>query len=214
MEEREIKDTPFTSSPSAAVSAPQKEPKKQESFFLEILRFTVVALIVVVPIRMYIAQPFIVQGASMEPTFETGEYLIVDQVTYRFENPSRGDVVVFKYPKDPSKFFIKRIIGVPGDTVKIDRDTVTIVNQEHPEGFTLEEPYVFEMRPDTVLTEVLDEHEYFVMGDNRNASSDSRVWGALPDNLIVGRAVVRLLPFTEVGLLPGKFTPQEIPVTQ
>lgn len=214
MEEREIKDTPSTTSPSAAVSAPQKEPKKQESFFLEIVRFTVVALIVVIPIRMYIAQPFIVQGASMEPTFETGEYLIVDQVTYRFENPSRGDVVVFRYPKDPSKFFIKRIIGTPGDTVQIDRDTVTIINEEHPEGFTLEEPYVNQMRPDTVLTEVLGEHEYFVMGDNRNASSDSRVWGALPDDMIVGRAVVRLLPFTEVGLFPGKATPQEIPVTQ
>jgi len=212
MEDHDIKETPSTSSPRPTIAVPHKEPKK-ENFFLEIVRFTIVALIIVVPIRMYIAQPFIVQGASMEPTFETGEYLIVDQVTYRFEEPKRGDVIVFKYPKDQTKFFIKRIIGIPGDTVTIDKNTVTITNAEHPQGFTLDETYISEMRPDTVLEEVLGEHEYFVMGDNRNASSDSRVWGKLQDDLIVGRAIVRLLPVTHVDILPGKFTPEEVPLT-
>ncbi len=181
-------------------------PPKKENFFVEIIRFTLIALLIVVPIRIFIAQPFIVQGASMDPTFETGQYLIVDQLTYRFDTPQRGDVVVFRYPKDTSKFFIKRVIGLPGDSITIDRTTVTIKNADHPEGFTLEEPYVQEMRPDAVMEETLGEHEYFVMGDNRNASSDSRVWGVLRDNLIIGRALVRLLPITKTDILPGKYT--------
>jgi len=187
-------------------SVPPVPAKKEIGFFAEITRFTLIALFIVIPIRIFIAQPFIVQGASMDPTFETGQYLIVDQLTYRFEDIERGDVIVFKYPKDPSKFFIKRVIGVPGDTLTIDRDVVTIKNEAYPDGFTLEEPYVQAMRPDTVLTETLGEHEYFVMGDNRNASSDSRIWGVLRDDLIVGRAFVRLLPVTEIGILPGKFS--------
>ncbi len=192
-------------------STPIEVPSpKKENFFVEIIRFTLIALLIVVPIRIFIAQPFIVQGASMDPTFETGQYLIVDQLTYRFETPARGDVVVFRYPKDPSKFFIKRIIGIPGDTLRIDHSTVTITNAEHPEGVTLEEPYVEEMRPDALITETLGEHEYFVMGDNRNASSDSRVWGVLRDNLIIGRALVRLLPVTEASILPGKFTQSQL----
>ncbi len=185
-------------------------PKKEAGFFTEIIRFTFIALCIVIPIRIFIAQPFIVQGASMDPTFATGQYLIVDQLTYRFEEIDRGDVIVFKYPKDPSKFFIKRVIGLPGDTLSIDRDTVYIKNETHPEGFKLEEPYVQTMRPDTILTETLGEHEYFVMGDNRNASSDSRIWGVLRDDLIVGRAFVRLLPVSELSVLPGKFTQPEV----
>lgn len=183
--------------------APSSPTPKKENFFAELFRFTVFALVVVVPIRMFIAQPFIVQGASMEPTFETGEYLIVDQVTYRFEEPARGDIIIFRYPKDPSKFFIKRVIGLPGDTVTINRDVVTIKNSEHPDGFVLDEPYTHEERPTTVLSETLGEHEFFVMGDNRDMSSDSRVWGVLPEENIVGRAIVRLLPFGTIGLFPG-----------
>ena len=90
---------------------------KEEHPFIEIIRFAVIALIIVIPIRMFVAQPFIVSGASMEETFQSGEYLIVDQVSYHLHNPARGDVIVFRYPKDPSKYFIKRIIGLPGDTI-------------------------------------------------------------------------------------------------
>lgn len=178
---------------------------KQENFLVEIIRFTLIALVVVVPIRMFVAQPFIVQGASMDPTFATGQYLIVDQLSYYFEEPQRGEVIIFRYPKDPSKFFIKRIIGVPGDTLKIDGNVVTISNAAHPDGIVISEPYVREMRPDTVLVETLGDHEYFVMGDNRNASSDSRVWGVLRDNFIIGRALVRLLPMETLGLFPGTY---------
>jgi signal peptidase I len=185
---------------------------KKENFFFEILKFTLIALVIVIPIRVFIAQPFIVQGASMEPTFHTGEYLIIDQLSYRFEKPQHGDVIVFRYPKDPSKFFIKRVIGLPGDTVNIAGDVVTITNAEHPEGITLDEPYILTMRPDTVLTEKLGESEYFVMGDNRDASSDSRVWGVLRENFIIGRALVRLLPPQVLSLFPGRY--EESTITQ
>lgn len=207
MDEFTPKEETYTP-PSAAVT-----PKKEENFLIEIIRFTVLALLIVIPIRIFVAQPFIVQGASMEPTFKTGEYLIVDQLSYRFEEPQHGDVIIFRYPKDPSKFFIKRIIGVPGDIVTINRNVVTIKNATNPDGYTLEEPYILDMRPDTVLTETLGEHEYFVMGDNRNASSDSRVWGVLRDDLIIGKALVRLLPVSTVGLLPGEFRQITTPET-
>lgn len=176
---------------------------KNENSILEIVRFSVIALLIVIPVRMFIAQPFIVSGASMENTFHNGEYLIVDQVTYHLHNPERGDVVIFRYPKDPSKFFIKRIIGVPGDTVSIEGSTVTITNEENPNGFVLNEPYIKSMKPNVTMIEKLGDREYFVMGDNRDESSDSRVWGVLQEERIVGRALLRLFPPQEFGVLPG-----------
>lgn len=178
-------------------------PERKESTIGEILRFALIALAIVIPIRFFVAQPFIVSGQSMEPTFHNGEYLIVDQVTYRLEPPLRGDVIIFKYPKDPSKYFIKRVIGMPGDTVSIEGNVITVFNVVHPDGVVLSEPYVAEMSPNTSVTEVLGEDEYFVMGDNRDNSSDSRMWGVLQGNLIVGRALLRLFPIDEAGYLPG-----------
>lgn len=169
----------------------------------EIIRFSLVALVVVLPIRLFVAQPFIVSGASMETTFSTGQYLIVDQLTYHLEEPKRGEVIIFRYPKDPSKFFIKRIIGIPGDTVSISGKEVRIINTEHPEGVLLEENYILNMRPSSTLTETLKEREYFVMGDNRDASSDSRIWGVLNRENIVGRAFLRLFPIHTVDIFPG-----------
>ncbi len=205
--ERMENELPTTQSPitpsSSDTSSPT--PKKQEHFLVEIIRFTLLALVIVIPIRIFVAQPFIVQGASMEPTFKTGQYLIVDQLSYRFHQPQRGDVIVFRYPKDPSKFFIKRVIGLPGDSLSINGNVITLKNAGHEQGVVLQEPYVLDMRPDTVMTETLGDHEYFVMGDNRNASSDSRVWGVLRDDLIIGRAFVRLLPIDTLGILPGVY---------
>jgi len=178
-------------------------PEKKESTIGEILRFALIALVIVIPIRFFVAQPFIVSGASMEPTFHNGEYLIIDQVTYRLEEPERGDVIIFKYPKDPSKYFIKRLIGMPGDTVSIEGNVITVFNLQHPDGIILTEPYVLEMSPNTSITEVLGPEEYFVMGDNRDNSSDSRMWGVLQGNLIIGRALLRLFPIDEAGYLPG-----------
>jgi signal peptidase I len=181
------------------------EEEQSEHPLTELVRFSIIAILIVLPIRWFIAQPFIVSGASMDNTFHNGEYLIVDQVSYYFDNPERGDVVVFRYPKDPSKFFIKRIIGLPGDTVVIENSTVTIINEDHPDGFVIDEPYVESMRPAAPFREELGDREYFVMGDNRDQSSDSRVWGILQEERIVGRAFIRLFPPDEIGFLPGKY---------
>lgn len=179
-------------------------PHKDEGMLSEIFRFSLIALLIVLPIRMFVAQPFIVSGASMETTFSTGQYLIVDQLTYQFHEPKRGDVIVFRYPKDPSKFFIKRVIGIPGDTVAISGKDVTLVTPEHPDGVVLNETYVHSMKPNATLTETLGLNEYFVMGDNRDASSDSRAWGVLQRDNIIGRAILRLFPFTAADVLPGE----------
>jgi len=143
--------------------------------------------------RFYIAQPFIVEGASMDPTFETGNYLIVDELTYRFRPPERGSILIFKYPKDPRKSFIKRVIGLPGERVAISDGQVTITNAEYPEGFVLDEPYVILGKKDS-SNYILGAGEYFVLGDNRASSADSRIWGPVPENNIVGRPIVRLFP--------------------
>lgn len=184
-------------SPTTTSSQPTEHP------ISEIVRFAIIALIIVVPIRMFIAQPFIVSGASMEDTFHSGEYLIVDQLSYHFDTPKRGEVIIFRYPEDTSKFFIKRVIGIPGDTISIRDDTVRISNTEHPDGFTLTEPYVESMRPSGTVEETLGDGEYFVMGDNRDQSSDSRTWGILTQEKIIGRAFLRLFPVSEIDAFPG-----------
>lgn len=190
-----------------AHSTLKNEPKeKKESFIGEVTRLSIFALIIVLFVRIFIAQPFVVSGASMEHTFSTGQYLIVDQLTYRFNEPKRGDVIVFRYPKDPSKYFIKRIIGVPGDTVIIHGNQVTIKNKDHQNGIVLDEhSYVPHMSEDNNETRTLGSDEYFVMGDNRDQSSDSRIWGVLNRDLIMGRALLRLFPFNELGVFPGNY---------
>jgi len=179
-----------------------KEEKKMHPL-AEIIQFAIIALIIVIPVRMFIAQPFIVSGASMENTFHTGEYLIVDQLSYQFNDPAPGEVIVFRYPQNPSTFFIKRIIGFPGDTINIDGNVVTITNEAHPNGYILDEPYIAAMAANTFITEELGDREYFVMGDNRDKSSDSRTWGILQRENIIGRAFLRLFPFNELGVMPG-----------
>ena len=149
--------------------------EQQEKFSLwELLKFVIIAAVIVIPVRLWVAQPFVVSGASMEPSFFHGDYLIIDEISYQFREPERDEVVVFRYPDDPSKFFIKRVAALPGETVETIRDRIT-----------------------------LGDTEYFVVGDNRGASSDSRVWGPLDRSLIVGRALVRLWPVREIGYLPG-----------
>ena len=180
--------------------------KKEENFFKEVLKASLIALIIVIPIRFYVAQPFIVSGASMSPAFESGHYLVVDQLSYRFEEPERGDVIVFKYPRDTSKFFIKRIIGLPGETLKFTAGALTIANSTYPNGFVFEEPYVAEGGQVSGSFSVsLGDDEYFVMGDNRSQSSDSRLWGPLQRNLIVGQAFFRIFPIRKASVLPGSY---------
>lgn len=181
-------------------------PQEQsDSFFTELLKFVVVAAVIVLPVRLFVAQPFIVSGESMSPTFENGEYLIVDELTYRLEAPKRGDVVIFRYPRNPSEFFIKRIIGLPGETVIVKDGTVE-VQQKDGTILPLNEPYVKNLGNGRDATYPVDEGNYFVMGDNRPESSDSRIWGLMPRANLIGRAVVRLLPIQQAGIFPGKTT--------
>lgn len=180
----------------------QMPQQKSESFW-DLVRFAIIACIIVIPIRMFVAQPFLVNGSSMVPTFHNGDYLIIDELTYRFNDPKRGDVVVFRYPFDPKRHFIKRIIGLPNETVIFKDGGVIIKNDTHPEGLPLSEPYI--SNPVVLnASYTLGPDEYFVMGDNRPASSDSRSWGSLKRELITGRTLVRLFPISDIGLFPGK----------
>jgi signal peptidase I len=170
----------------------------------DLIKFAVIALIIVIPIRMFIAQPFVVSGESMFPTFDNGEYLIVDELSYYLGSPHRDDVIIFRYPNDQKRFFIKRIIGMPNEEISIKNGKVTITNKDNPDGFTLDEPYIDEPF-DITATYKTGDNEYFVLGDNRNRSSDSRVWGLLPRKLIIGRAYLRLLPINSIKYLPGYY---------
>ena len=165
-------------------------------FALELVEIVVISLAIILPIRYFLIQPFYVKGASMEPTFDDHEYLIIDELSYRLRAPARGEVVVFRYPLDPRQYFIKRIVGLPGETVRVSDSKIVIVNAEHPDGFVVDESAY--LSPD-VLTAgdksvQLGPDEYFVMGDNRTASLDSRSFGPLPAKNVVGRVWIRGWP--------------------
>jgi len=165
----------------------------------EYIKTIVIAIAIVVPVRMYVAQPFIVEGASMEPNFHGGDYLIIDELSYQFREPMRGEVVVFRYPLNPRNFFIKRIVGLPGEEIEIRDGSIFITGLSGALG----ESYL----PNDLLTVPdvrvrLGSDQYFVIGDNRAHSSDSRAWGTLPGENITGRALVRLFPITKIDLLP------------
>ncbi len=177
---------------------------KEESIW-DLVRFALITLIIAIGLRVFIAQPFVVSGASMVPTFHDKEYLIVDQLSYRFSEPTRGDVVVFHPPGQPKGiYYIKRVIGLPNETVTITAGLVHISNDTSPEGFDIAEPYI-STEGNNVINKKLGPDEYFVMGDNRPYSSDSRVWGTLPRDNILGRAFLRLYPFNKISFLPGVY---------
>lgn len=169
--------------------------KNMRSFFAflwEIIKIVIIALVIVIPIRYFIFQPFFVKGQSMDPNFEDGDYLIIDEISYRFREPQRGEVIVFKYPLNPSQKFIKRIIGLPGETVEIKNNQVIISGKPLDESAYLPEDT---LTPDMGFERItLAENEYFVLGDNRLHSSDSRVWGPLPKENIIGLAFFRAWP--------------------
>jgi signal peptidase I len=169
----------------------------------ETFKFALIALLIVLPIRTFIAQPFLVHGESMIPTFKNGDYLIVDELSYRFNDPRRGDVIILKYPINPKKYFIKRIVGLPNETVYISGSTITIENNEGKKELN-EEFIKYEGKNE--MTVKLKANEYFVMGDNRSASSDSRIWGPLTRDGIVGKAFLRLWPPNAIDYKPGEIT--------
>lgn len=154
-----------------------------------------IAVVAVFLVRTFLAQPFLVSGSSMEPNFNNGNYLLVDELTYHLRAPERGEVIVFHYPKDTSVYFIKRIIGLPGETVSITGGVVTVTDKGQKE--VLKEPYIADPGTFSDFTETLGPGQYFVMGDNRNASFDSRSWGPVPASDIVGLVRLRLWPLNE-----------------
>jgi len=172
---------------------------KKESFWVEIIKTLILAVLIVLPIRYFIFQPFFVQGSSMYPNFEDGDYLIVDETTYRFRDPQRGEVIIFKYPEDTSQLFIKRIIGLPGESIEIEDGEIIITNDSGRQ--ILEEDYISSDNKTLGNIKVsLTEDEYFVLGDNRMFSSDSRRWGTLPKENIIGRAYFRAWPFNSLDI--------------
>ena len=181
---------------------PDGKSEPQAGSWRDIFKFVIITAAIVIPIRLFIAQPFIISGPSMEPTFMNNDYLIVDEISYRFEKPKRGEVIIFNQPME-GKYLIKRIIGLPGDTVTLSGNTITIKNAAHPEGFTLDQTYLTYTNPETPKTITLDNSHYFVLGDNRPVSYDSRYWGPLASSDIIGRPFLRLYPFNKIALWPG-----------
>lgn len=206
MENQEEK---VSSAKSFGESKKEKKPAVAEAMagksgFWELVRYVLIALLIVIPFRIFIAQPYVVSGSSMDPTFKDGDYLIVDQLSKRFGDPARESVIIIRYPKDPSKFFIKRLVAFPNEKVEIKDGLVTIFNKENPDGIKLNDSYVIYKKKEAFVIELKD-NEYFVMGDNRAGSSDSRVWGSLPKKDIVGKPILRLLPLNQIALWPGMF---------
>jgi len=188
------------------------------SFLLEIIKVVILAFVIIVPVRVFLFQPFFVQGASMEPNFEDSNYLIVNEFGYKktaldingkslftfepFKKIGRGEVVVFRYPKNHTQFFIKRIIGLPGEKIEIKNGQATIFNSDNPNGVVLDERAYLASTVKTVGDIVIElkDNEYFVMGDNRMYSSDSRSWGPVNKSEIIGRVLVRAWPLDKLSV--------------
>jgi len=205
-EQNASQNSTFNSVPEKIAGAPAQNQKRDRDSQPSLLAYTVIALGLALFIRFFIAAPYVVSGASMEPTFLDWHYLIIDKVIYSISAPVRGDVIVLNLPQDTGRSLIKRVIGLPGETVQISDSKVTIVNTDYPKGFVLNEPYIDPKNAslgESVET-ALGQNEYFVLGDNRRVSADSRIWGKLPKKDIVGRVDVRLFPFNLISVLPGE----------
>ncbi|MDD5567514.1 MAG: signal peptidase I [Patescibacteria group bacterium] len=173
--------------------------KSTGTFILEIVKVIVISLAIIIPVRYFLIQPFYVKGASMEPSFYDNEYLVIDEITYRFEKPARGDIIVFRYPQNPSQFFIKRVIGLPGEKVEIRNGRVIIYNDSNPKGQALDERDYLDTDVLTAGSDqvTLSPNEYYVLGDNREQSLDSRRIGPIDKKYIIGRTWVRAWPFNK-----------------
>ncbi|OGY24310.1 MAG: signal peptidase I [Candidatus Woykebacteria bacterium RBG_13_40_15] len=179
------------------------------AIFIDIIETVVVAAAIFVVLYIFLIQPHEVKGASMEPNFYDGQYILTDKITYRFNKPQRGDVIVFKSPTNPDVDFIKRIIGLPGEKVEIRNDHIVIYNSEHPNGFTLTEPYQItepisggSYLRDGKKVEVPAD-SYVVLGDNRTHSYDSREWGPITRKSIIGKAWLRYWPPNKISIIKG-----------
>jgi len=158
-------------------------------YFLNLIEIVLLLVIVVLPIRFFLFEPFLVKGQSMEPNFHNFDYLIVDKLSYSLRNPQRGEVVVFKPPFDDRVYYIKRIVGLPLEKIVIEESKITIFNKDHPQGFVLKEPYLQNHYTLEKVEVNLGPDEYFVLGDNREVSYDSRRWGPVKKERIAGRVI-------------------------
>jgi signal peptidase I len=180
--------------------------KRTILYVWELLKVAIITIAIIVPIRYFLIIPFYVKGESMVPNFHDREYLIVDEISYRFREPQRGEVIVFRYPQNPQEFFIKRVIGLPGESVKFKNNGVYIYNQSNPDGFKLNESYLpanIETLPNGYSAEekiVVNSKQYFVLGDNRMFSKDSRSFGPIDKSFVVGKVLLRGLPLNKITL--------------
>jgi signal peptidase I len=183
------------------VMLPEKEPSRARVWFSEVralLRDFFFAAVTALLIVVFVVQPVKVEGTSMLPRLHDGERIFVNKFIYNFEPIKRGDIVVFWYPKNPSQSFIKRVIGLPGDEVRITNGKLYINNKLVPEPY-LSPEFSANIMPNRYW--IVDEHHYFVMGDNRDASNDSRSWGQVPEKYIYGKAIFRYWPLDSAGSL-------------
>jgi len=171
------------------------QEQKHKSILREIVD-TVLLMLLIYVVTRTVVQTFRIEGASMEPNLHDGQYLIINKFAYLLHSPGRGDVVVFHYPRNPRRDFIKRIIGLPGEKVQVQGERILINGEE------LEEPYALHKGNYVWGPQILGEDEYFVLGDNRNSSSDSHNWGALSREAIVGKAWISYWPPEHLGLVP------------
>ena len=184
-------------------------------YFIDVVETLVVAAAIFVVVYLFLLQPHQVRGASMEPNLSDGQYILTDKVTYRFGEPKRGDIIVFKAPVDENFDYIKRIIALPGETISIKNEQINIKNSEDPDGFVLDEPYSTNGTTSSgeVLADgaelTLGEDNYFVLGDNRNQSFDSREWGELPKENIIGKGWLRYWPVTDISFIGRVNYPSE-----
>ncbi len=174
-------------------------------FIWDLLKTAIVVVVIAFGIKYFIVQPFIVDGSSMEANFHNNEYLLVEKIGYHFHLPRRGDVIIFHPPGQANENYIKRVIGLPGETVEMLDNKVKIINTTHPDGIFLQEPYISGNVKTTVSGDnnkfEVGANELFVLGDNREHSSDSREWGNLPLDNIIGRAWLDIYPFSQFGLV-------------
>ncbi|MFC1613217.1 signal peptidase I [Patescibacteria group bacterium] len=172
------------------------------SFIADLIKTVIISLAIILPVRYFVIQPFYVKGASMEPNFHENEYLIVNELVYRLKDPMRGDIIIFKNPRNQKEYFIKRILGLPNETIKIYDHKIQIYNSSHQDGIIIEEPY---LSSDEITTgnEIIElkENQYYVMGDNRNKSLDSRNFGPIKKESIIGKVFLRGWPLDKVDLL-------------
>ncbi len=194
---------------------PEEEYLTTTELLLEMVKILVLAAVVIIPIRAFLFQPFFVQGSSMEPNFDDGEYLVISEFGYKqttipvadikttpFRELGRQQPIVFRFPKDPSQYFIKRVIGLPGEAVEIRGGRVYIYNAVHPDGYALDESAYLDpaVKTSDMKKTAVAESQYFVLGDNRSFSYDSRAFGPIDRTAVIGRVLLRAWPLDEIAL--------------